>query len=77
MAVLIALAVVIVHACSSATSCSNTAMALGTILNLIDLFEERPCLFDTKHKDYFIRDLRSKALEQVSKEIGFPGNVVM
>ena len=42
-------------------------------MNLIDLFEERPCLFDTKHKDYFNRDLRSKALDQISKEIGFPG----
>ena len=56
----------------AANTCTWTT---ETVSDLIDLFEERPCLYNTKHKDYFNRDLRSKALE-ISREIGFPGEYV-
>ena len=54
----------------AANTCTWTT---ETVSDLIDLFEERPCLYNTKHKDYFNRDLRSIALEEISREIGFPG----
>ena len=32
---------------------------------LITLYEERPCLYNTKSKDYFNRNYRSKTLEEI------------
>ena len=43
------------------------------IFELIDLYEERLCLYDTKHKDYFNRDLRGKALAEIATAVEFPG----
>ena len=44
-----------------------------TISELIDLYEDRPCLYNTKQNDYFNRDLRSKALAEIAEAINFPG----
>ena len=37
---------------------------------LIDLYEERPCLYNTKMKEYHDRDLRKKALEEIAECFG-------
>ena len=52
VAIALAVVVVIVHTtyCSTAMASSTCAWSVEAIVNLIDLFEERPCLFDTKHK---------------------------
>ena len=39
----------------------------GMVSELITLYEERPCLYNTKAKDYFNRDLRRKSLEEIGK----------
>lgn len=45
------------------------------VSSLIDLYEERPCLYNTKHKDYFNRDTRSKSLLEISEVIGLEGKI--
>ena len=42
-----------------------------------ELNEEKPCLYNTKHKDYFNRDLRGKALSEISEVIGLEGKKCM
>ena len=49
--------------------------SLGKVSELLDLYEERPCLYNTQHKDYHNRDLRSKALKELSAACGFPGKL--
>lgn len=34
---------------------------------LVELYEQRPCLYDTKSKDYFNRDVRNVALQDITK----------
>ena len=46
-----------------------------TVAQLIDLYEERPCLYHTKHKDYDNRDVRSKALSQMTDILGISGKI--
>lgn len=41
--------------------------------DLIDLHEDQPCLFNSKHKKYFNRDRRSKALSEIAAALDFPG----
>lgn len=43
------------------------------VSELISLYEERPCLYNTKSKDYFNRDHRSKALDEIAKKLGTTG----
>lgn len=43
------------------------------VAELIDLYQDRPCLYNVKSKDYFNRDLRKKALEEIAKAIGTTG----
>ena len=40
---------------------------------LIALYEDRPCLYNTKSRNYFNRDLRRKALEEIGTAIGSNG----
>ena len=42
---------------------------------LIDLYKEGPYLYNTKHAEYFNRDMRNKALSDMAKEIGTTGTV--
>ena len=42
---------------------------------LITLFEEKPCLFNTKLKDYFNRDKKKKALEEIATALGVTGKL--
>ena len=42
---------------------------------LISLYEERPCLYDIKSKDYFNRDKRNKALQEVAESLGTTGEI--
>jgi len=45
------------------------------IVELISLYEEMPCLYETTSKDYFNRDLRNKALQEIVERLGeFSGN---
>ena len=44
---------------------------LGT---LIDMYQERINFYNTKHKDYFNRDIRNKAFSEIAKEHGTTGN---
>ena len=39
---------------------------------LLDLYDEKPCLYNTMHKDYHNRDMRRSALAELST-CGFPG----
>ena len=43
------------------------------VSELIDAFQAKPCLYNTKHKSYHNRDLRRKAHVQLSELTGFPG----
>ena len=53
---------------------STRAMAAvwstSKVVSLIALYEERPCLYETTSKDYFNRDLRSKALQEIVENLG-------
>ena len=40
------------------------------VVLLISLYEERPCLYETTSKDYFNRDLRNKALQEIVASLG-------
>ena len=41
--------------------------------DLIDLYKDQTCLFNSKHKQYFNRDRRSKALSEITAALDFPG----
>ena len=51
---------------------SNT-WTIEKTAELIDLYQEKPCLYNTKHKNYFNRDHRAKALSEISEVIGLEG----
>ena len=40
---------------------------------LIELYEAHPCLYNIKHKEYHDRNLRGKALEEISTALEIPG----
>ena len=40
------------------------------VVSLIALYEERPCLYETTSKEYFNRDLRNKALQEIVESLG-------
>ena len=40
--------------------------------SIMDLYESRPCLWDTFSKDYRKRDFKEKALNEISEEIFIP-----
>ena len=44
---------------------------------LIDLYEERPCLYNTKMKEYHDRDLRKKALEEIATALDVSGEFII
>ena len=37
------------------------------------MYEDRSCLYNTKHQEYFNRDKRSKALSEIAAAMEFPG----
>ena len=41
--------------------------------NLIMLLDERPCLYNTKSKDYFNRDRKKKALDEIAAVLDITG----
>ena len=43
--------------------------------DLISLFEEKPCLFKTKLKEYFNRGKKKKALEDIATALGVTGEL--
>jgi hypothetical protein len=45
------------------------------VKELIDFYEDKPCLYNVKHKDYHNRDERSKALTEISALTGFSGEI--
>ena len=45
------------------------------IEELIVLFEDRPCLYNTKLKDYFNRDKKKKALDEIAAALGATGKL--
>ena len=63
---------------SRAESAIESAMASTTwsterVERLIELYEARSCLYDTKSKEYFNRDKRTKALQEISDALNVPG----
>ena len=56
-----------------ATSTSTETWTLAKVAELIDLYELRPCLYQTNHKEYFNRDARSKALGEIAELIEMSG----
>ena len=40
------------------------------VLELVALYQEQPCLYDTKPELYFDRNRRTKTLNQISRKIG-------
>jgi len=40
---------------------------------LISLFEDRPCLYNTKSKDYHNRDRRKKAFDEIAATLEVTG----
>ena len=47
--------------------------SVETIGKLIELKEERPCLYNTKMKEYHDRDLRKKAMDEISTAMEISG----
>ncbi|KAL5515722.1 hypothetical protein EMCRGX_G000929 [Ephydatia muelleri] len=45
------------------------------IEQLIELYEQRPCFYDTKSKDYFNRDVRSVALQDIAKVLNTTASI--
>ena len=43
------------------------------VSELIGLYRDHPCLYNTKHKEYHNRDLRSKAMDVISTTMGLTG----
>ena len=39
-----------------------------------ELIQERPCLYNTKSPNYFNRDRKNKALDEISKTLGTTGD---
>ena len=53
---------------------SLPTMVVGNLMcELINLYEERPCLYNTKCTDYHNRDHRRKSLEEIANKIGTTG----
>ena len=50
-----------------------TVWTIERVSELIDLWEDRPCLYNTKHTTYFNRDLRSKSLSAIAAAIDLEG----
>ena len=44
---------------------------------LISCYEEHPCLYDTTLKEYFNRDKRSKALQEIATALGYSGTAIL
>ena len=42
-------------------------------VELIELYESKPLLYNTKEKKYRDRDMRSKALEEIANALNIPG----
>jgi hypothetical protein len=42
---------------------------------LVDLWEERPCLYDISCKEYSNRDIKRKALDDIGAALSMPGNL--
>ena len=54
---------------SSRRRCKKKMAAVWTVNKIeqfIDLYEQRPCLYNTKMKEYHDRDIRKKAMEEIS-----------
>ena len=47
------------------------------IEELIDLYVARPSLYNTKMKEYFNRDLRGKAIEDIATALQVPGIIII
>ena len=43
--------------------------------NLLALLDERPCLYNTKLKDYFNRDEKKNALDEIEAVLGIAGKL--
>ena len=50
----------------SAESEDTNLWTTEKIAELIRKFEARPCLYQTNHKDYFNRDIRSKTFQEIA-----------
>ena len=47
-----------------------------SISKLIELYEQRPCLYNTTLKAYFNRDLRSKAMAEMTAALKASGKLI-
>lgn len=52
---------------------ATVELTVSAVSELITLYEEKPCLYNTKLKDYFNRDLRGKALQEIADKLGRTG----
>ena len=52
---------------------ATVAWYLEKTFELIELYECQPCLHNTRHKDYHDRNLRGKAVEEISAALNVPG----
>ena len=43
---------------------------------LIDLYQERPCLYNTKLKEYHNRDLRKRSIEEMAAALDASGKFI-
>ena len=47
------------------------------VVRLIDLYEERPCLYSTRSKEYSNRDKRAKAIKEISEALDVAGMCIL
>lgn len=40
------------------------------VRKLIELYRDKPCLYDTRSKQYHNRDLRKKCYEEIAEQLG-------
>ena len=65
---------------SSRRRCKKKMAAVWTVNKIeqfIDLYEQRPCLYNTKMKEYHDRDIRKKAMEEISGVLEVSGEYPM
>ena len=47
------------------------------VQELIDLYRERPCLYDSKSKDYHNREMKKKCYEEMAEHVGASGELLV
>ena len=59
----------------AANKLNKCEWTVAKINELIDLWEAKACLYQTTNKDYHNRDMKAKACESLSRDLGVQGKL--